>query len=480
MVDRPLVVDLDGTLITTDLLHETASAYLSRHPARAFDLVRWGFRGKQALKSELHSRVPVDPATLPYNQSLLSWLTSEREAGRSLHLASASDERAVSAIAEYLGIFDGWIGSRPGVNLRSQAKAEALVAQFGPAGFDYVGNHAHDLAVWAHSTTAHVVGREDGRLAQRAAGLAEVGRGFPPAGGGLRALVKALRPHQWVKNVLVVLPLFLSGLAGDREAILATILALIAFCLAASGVYVLNDLADVEHDRRHPTKRRRPFAAGQISLLHGWLVWPVLSLAAFGIAWTVSVAFTLVLAGYVALTLAYTFALKRKPVMDVMTLAGLYTARIIAGAAAIGVVPSMWLLAFSGFLFLSLGLVKRVSELTRVRRSASAKGKAAGRGYVASDLELLSSYGVATSVAAAVILTLFVADPATASRYGTPEILWAVVPILLAWLMRVWLLAHRGAMNEDPIVFAIKDRVSLIAGLLMAIAFVAAHFLTIG
>lgn len=474
--DLPLVVDLDGTLIASDVLHELATRFLVARPHGALHLLRWAAAGPTRLKSELVKGTALDVTALPYREDLLVWLREQKAAGRTLVLASATHETVVQAIADRLGIFDEAIGSTEDVNLRSAAKAAALVDRFGERGFEYVGNHKHDVEVWGAAASAHVVTGSDS-LVRLASAQAPIGRRFEPEHSSARAIWKALRPHQWVKNVLVLLPLFTAHLLGDAEAVRHALQAFVSFCLVASSVYILNDLADLDNDRHHPTKRRRPFASGAASLRTGWLLWPALALAGFliavpGMPWQ----FVVVLASYLATTLAYTFWLKRKPVADVVALGALYTVRVIAGVAAIDVPVSSWLLTFSLFFFLSLALIKRVSELTRARSEGTA---AKGRGYVDSDLELVSSYGVSSSIAAAVIFALYVHDPETTRLYDSPEILWGALPILLTWLMRSWLVAHRGRMNEDPIVWAVSDRASLVLGAMIGVVFVVAKVVTL-
>jgi 4-hydroxybenzoate polyprenyltransferase/phosphoserine phosphatase len=469
----PLAVDLDGTLLSSDLLVESASAHLIRQPLALLQMLGWLADGKDRLKGELASRTDLDASVLPYHPEVLAWLREEHAGGRQLVLASASDQELVSAVSDHLGIFDEAWGTSPGVNLKSEAKRDLLVERFGEGGFDYVGNHADDLAVWDAAAEAHVVG--SAALARRAEEVATVGEVFPSARGNQAvALLKAMRPHQWAKNALVAVPLFAAQVIGSPAALMHTLLAVIAFCLAASSVYLLNDIVDVAEDRHHPTKRRRPFASGGLNLLVGWVAWPLLALAAFGLSiaflpWR----FTLVLACYLAITLAYSSWAKRKAVLDVITLGALYTIRIVAGAAAIAAPLTSWLLSFSMLFFLSLALVKRVSELTQLRRREQLLAK--GRGYYADDLELLSSYGVASSIGAVVIFSLYINDPATAALYRTPELLGLAIPILLAWLMRCWLWAHRGDMNEDPIVFAVRDPKSILAGAAFVLVFLAAN-----
>jgi 4-hydroxybenzoate polyprenyltransferase/phosphoserine phosphatase len=478
---RPLVVDLDGTLIATDTLHESATAYLTASPLGAFRMAGWLRRSKAHLKTELAARTELDASVLPYRRDVLEWLEAERSSGRRLVLATASELGYARAVADELGIFDEVVATTDGVNLKGETKRAALVARFGEGGFDYVGDHQDDLPVWRAAAAGHVVGGNRRSLADHVRRVTEVGMVFPRVGGTLRDFVSLLRPYQWIKNALIFVPLLTAQRLGDADDVLHTIIAFVAFCLVASSVYVLNDLADVEHDRHHPSKRDRPFAAGRIGLLAGWVLWPGLTVIGFVLALTLLPAlFAAALAAYLVLTTAYTFRLKRLPVVDVVALGLLYTSRIVAGAAALDVELSMWLLTFSMFFFLSLALIKRVNELTRIRRTMGQLGvRVRGRGYVETDLELLSSYGVASSVAAVVIFSLYVDDPRTSVLYDTPELLWCSVPVLLAWLMRMWLLAHRGTMDEDPIVFSTRDKASLIAGLLVVATFVAAKVVTV-
>jgi len=474
------VVDLDGTLVATDTLHEAATAYLTHSPLNAFRLAGWLRRSKAHLKAELAARTEFDASVLPYRHDVLAWLEAEHRNGRRLVLATASVSGQAQAVADQLGIFDEVIATVDGVNLKGGAKRAVLVERFGERGFDYVGDHGADLTVWDAAATGHVVAARRS-LPERVARVTEVGRVFPAPGGRLRALGSLLRPYQWVKNALVLVPLFTAQRLDDATAVLQMLVALVAFCLVASSVYILNDLADVVHDRHHPRKRLRPFASGRVGLLAGWLLWPALAVVGFALSLALlPPLFSAALAAYLVLTTAYTFRLKKQPVLDVVVLGLLYTSRIVAGAAAIDVELSMWLLTFSMFFFLSLALIKRVNELTRIRRSMGQVGvQVRGRGYVETDLELLSSYGVASSVAAVVIFSLYVDDPKTSVLYATPQLLWCGVPVLLAWLMRMWLLAHRGTMDEDPIIFATRDRACLVAGLLVVAVFVAAKVVTV-
>ena len=471
---KPLVVDLDGTLIRTDLLHETASQFLTSHPLRAFELAGWLARSRSHLKAQLARHASVDIDSLPLHEPLVAWLREQRAAGRSLVLATASHRSLAEQVAQRLGLFDSVIGSDGDLNLKSEAKRDELVKRFGVRGFDYVGNESADLPVWKSAASAIVVS-DSRHLLARVREIGNLSRTFPgDAPSWPMALLRAMRPHQWVKNLLLFVPLMAAHRYDSLGSLLQLLVAFFVFGLTASSVYLLNDLVDVTSDRRHARKRKRPFAAGTLGLLQGWLIWPVLLVAAFAIAWlTLPTLFVGALAVYFCLTVAYSLRLKQTAMVDVLSLAALYTLRIIAGAAAIAVPLSFWLLAFSMFMFLSLACIKRYSEL----KWAHVEGKEEripGRGYFPADFEVVAILGVAAGYNAVMVLALYIQDSHTAELYRRPEIIWLVCPLLLYWISRVWLFAHRGWMNEDPIVFALKDRMSWWIGLLAGAAFVLA------
>ena len=292
--------------------------------------------------------------------------------------------------------------------------------------------------------------------------------------GWVSALLKEMRIYQWVKNCLIFVPLLaahqLTNLLGWAQALIA----FLAFCFCASAVYLLNDLVDISNDRLHPRKRFRPFAAGHLSLLTGWMLWPGLLLLSFILAISfLPSAFTYVLSVYFLITLAYSFVLKRYAILDVLLLAGLYTIRILAGAVAVSVPVSFWLLTFSMFLFLSLAFVKRFSELRTAQEQGYA-GKLAGRGYAPDDLEVVSMMGVAAGYLSILVLAFYIQDSYTAVLYRTPQIIWLACPLLLYWISRTWVITHRGNMTDDPIIFAIKDRTSWIVAACFALIFILA------
>jgi 4-hydroxybenzoate polyprenyltransferase/phosphoserine phosphatase len=465
--NRPLVVDLDGTLIRSDVLIESGLAYLKAAPLRFYRPILWFARGgKPALKAGLARSTDIDVTVLPYDPAVLDWLKKEREAGRSLVLATASHERYAHAIADHLGLFDQVFATEDGgVNLSAQHKRDQLVAAFGAKNFDYAGNSRADIPVWESAARAYVVNPSPG--VREIGNVERVIESRPPV---FKAGVKSLRLHQWLKNLLIFVPLLAAHWFAYPERVIAALLAFLAFGLCASSVYLLNDLLDLEDDRHHPTKHKRPLASGALPLTWGLALCPFLlmgacALAVFCLPWQ----FGVVLAGYYVLTLAYSIALKRQVLIDAVVLAMLYTIRIIAGAAAVGAHLTFWLLAFSMFIFLSLALVKRYAEL----HAMQARGvvKARGRSYVAGDLPLISSLGTASGYLSVLVLALYIQSANTAQLYRHVQIVWLACPLLLYWISRMWLIAHRGQMDDDPIVFAAHDRVSLAVIALCGIVF---------
>jgi 4-hydroxybenzoate polyprenyltransferase/phosphoserine phosphatase len=465
-VETPvLCVDLDGTLIRSDLLLESLVLLLKRNPLLLLRVPFWLLRGKAALKAEIAARVTLDPAALPYNKEFVQWLESERRAGRRLWLCTAANERLATQVAEHLGLFDGVIASDPETNLAGSAKADELVERFGQGNFDYCGNEQRDLTIWDKARGAIVVQGSDG-LEKAAARHATVLRTFPDRGSTLRATIRALRPHQWAKNVLILVPIFAAHRARDLPLVGMGLLALVAFCLCASSVYLLNDLLDLEADRAHPRKSKRPFAAGDLSILAGLALAPALLAIAVVITVFLPPKFQLVITTYYALTLGYSFFLKGRVLIDALALAGLYTLRIIAGAAAVSVPLSFWLLLFSVFLFLSLAFVKRFAELDGLRRQQ--RLRAAGRGYHVEDLPMLQSLGSAAGYLSVLVLALYINSPEIQALYARPKAIWFLCVLMLYWVSRVWMQASRGLMHDDPVVFALKDRVSVGVGVLAA------------
>lgn len=469
----PLCVDLDGTLVRTDTLIESLCE-LAPTPA-VFALAPALLRGKAALKQELAARVQVDPRLLPYNEPLLAWLRQQKAAGRLLVLATATNRSVAEAIARHLGLFDEVIASDDRRNLKGPAKAQALVERFGERGFAYAGNDAADLPVWRRAASAIVVNAPRPVVAQVQDALpVELIIDDRPA--LLPELVRAMRPHQWVKNILVFVPILTAHALGEMSAWIGGLLMFAAFCCTASAIYLINDLLDLKADRAHPRKRLRPFARGAVPLPAGIAGAAVLLLIGLGLAALGHVAW--VACAYAAMSIGYSVILKQLPLVDVFMLAALYTIRLYGGGEATGHHLSLWLLGFSSFLFLSLALLKRVEEFMSVANAGGSK--AARRGYTAADVPILQLFGVASAFASAIVLALFVQAEATAQVYRSPSLLWLVVPLMLFWQCRMWLSGARGYMHHDPIVYAARDRVSWTIGGAVAVVLIAAKSLPLG
>lgn len=485
---RPLFVDLDGSLIATDLLHEGAVRALRRTPALFWHFPKWLKRGLTVFKQRLALQEPVAAAGLPYRQEVLDLLRSEHAAGRPIILATASHELWAEAVAEHLGCFHDVIATDAHQNRKSESKLAAMRAwceQHGFRHFDYIGDSSADRVVWQSSQTAYLVGQGSRyREALTQQGVkCEV---LAPPGGTLRAVLKAIRPHQWAKNILIFAPILLAHVFTDLGRILAAGAAFVSFSLCASAVYVLNDLLDIDNDRQHPTKRRRPLAAGLISIPQALLLIATLTGAAFGLAAVcLPMAFTVALGVYAAVTTAYSVVLKRLPLVDVFCLAGLYTSRLIAGGLATETPVSEWLMSLSVFLFTSLAFAKRYSELTRLARDSGLKAAegapldgnseeqaAAGRGYLVSDLSIIESLGPTCGYLGVLVLALYINSEAVTQIYRVNWPLWLMCPLLMYWITRVWFLAKRCLLNEDPVVFALKDNVSRVIGILVGTLFV--------
>jgi 4-hydroxybenzoate polyprenyltransferase len=456
-------VDLDGTLIRSDMLWESLVRLLRINPLRLALVPFWWMRGRAHLKQQIARRVAVDVATLPYNEPFLAYLRQAKKEGRPLILATASDRAMANQVARHIGLFDEVLASDGQTNLRASAKRIALTEKFGERGFDYAGNSSVDLAVWEGTREAVVVNASNG-LARRAAQQTKVGPVFPAAGSMWQSLFKSLRPHQWIKNLIVLVPLITSHQLGNASLLSSAIWTFLALCLCASGVYVLNDLLDLEADRHHPTKRARPLATGDLPLPVGLALFPVLLIASGVIASQLSGALTGILALYIITTSLYSWQLKRVPLLDVFVLAGLYTLRLIAGHVVTGVAYSAWLLVFSMFIFLSLALLKRFRELQALRQQHQMDTK--GRGYVADDLELVATVGLVNGYLAVLVLALYVNSQQVIELYRHPLLLLFICPLMLYWVSRIWLIAHRGQMHGDPVLFALKDWPSYVVGVL--------------
>ncbi len=455
----PICVDLDGTFVRTDTLWETIFQLLKINPSAFFKLlVAYVRHGRAGFKSAAADQLVVDPATLPYHQDVVNFIKKAKSEGHPILLVTGANQRIALAIANYhSGLFDDVIGSKPGSNNTGHDKADELVRRFGEKKFDYVGNSHADLKVWSRSAAAHVVGSR--KLSKQAALYCPVSNQFPAATvSRSKSFRKALRPHQWVKNVIVFLPAVASNRLFDRDLIAHCILAFIAFSLCASGLYVMNDLLDLPADRRHKSKSNRPFAAGNLPLAWGAAMCPALLLSSLLVCLFLPTRFILVLATYIALTTSYSLHFKSRVLVDVFFLASLYTIRLVGGHEATQLPYSHWLTGFSIFFFLNLALVKRGSELVLLRNAG--KLKTAGRGYLTSDVSTICNLGMVSGGLSVLYLAMYISSPEVLKIYQKPDLLLGLCPLLFYWIGRLWLIVDRGWMHHDPVVFALRDRVS--------------------
>ncbi len=471
MNERTIFVDLDGTLIYSDLLLESFLGLVSKNFFYIFMVPFWLSRGRAFLKDQIASRVELNVALLPYNTSLIEYLEKLQKNGSRLVLISASNQKYVNQIAQHLGIFENSIGSSQSCNLKGSNKLKKIRELCGEEEFSYAGNESADLKIWSDAASAIIV--NGGRnLKKEALNLTTVEAEFDQVENRFLVFIKAIRVHQWVKNGLLFVPLVLSHQIFKIELVAITLTGFVAFGLCASSVYLLNDLLDLENDRQHPTKCKRPFAKGILPLSYGLIGSPALLLLAYLLAWQTNSYFLAVMSLYYISTVLYSFKLKSLIIIDVLVLAGLFTIRIIAGAALSLLQPTFWLLAFSMFLFFSLAIVKRVTELGKLSRESSSEAK--GRGYVAGDFPILSAMGSVSGIISVLVFSLYINDEQTREMYAIPEILWLICPLLLYLISRIWLIAHRGKLDDDPIVFVIKDRnsqiVAMICGILLWLA----------
>lgn len=467
--DVPLCVDLDGTLVRTDMLHETMLLLANRSPWRLAAMPVWLLEGKSAFKHRVAERVTVDASALPYRAEVLQLIETARAEGRRVVLTTASSTPVAQAVADHLGLFDEVLCSTAGCNLSSSAKAALLSERFGDKGFDYIGNDTVDLPVFARARRAILVSSKPGL--RRATGrIAEASFLDDPA-AGLKVWRKALRVHQWLKNLLVFVPLVAAHQSTDPQLVLQAVLAFLSFSFCASSVYVLNDLLDLPSDRQHRTKKNRPFAAGTLSVRAGIMAIPLLLALSAGLALILPHRFLLVLLCYFLMTVAYSFLLKRQVIVDVMLLAALYSMRVIAGSAATDIKPSFWLLALSMFAFLQLALVKRYSELHAAAQSSK---PLAGRGYVPADLPVVLALGSSSGMVSVLILAMYTQAEIVPEMYSSPEWLWMAPLLMLYWTSRLWMKTVRGEVDEDPLLFAARDWQSLIVVMFMGAAFLLA------
>lgn len=469
MAELPLCVDLDGTLIKTDTLHELIVQAFKQQPWLLFAMLWWLLQGRNILKRELAARCRLNVAALPYNNDYLEFLRAEHARGRLLYLVTGADQQLAQKIADHLGWFTGCWGSNSERNLTGSAKAALLVEQFGERGFDYAGNDHVDLKVWKHAAGAHLVNARASVLRQAERQVNVRMRSDPRPAVTLPVLLKTIRLHQWAKNMLVFVPLFAAHHMFDWSLLWLTSLGFLAFGCIASLSYIINDLGDLEADRQHHSKHARPLASGAIGIPAALLLALLLLVAAGALCTMLPKGFVASLALYFLVTNLYTWHLKAIPVLDVLILAGLYSMRILAGSFTADGALSFWLLAFSGFIFFSLAVVKRVAELLVVAGKSRRKVQRV-RGYLTTDIPVMMSFGTVSAMMAVLVLALYINSPQVMDLYQQPYYLWLVCPVVALWLGRVWLITWRGKMHDDPVVFALKDKVSwLLLGMALAL-----------
>lgn len=464
----PLVVDLDGSLIRTDLLVESLLSFVRKNPLKFLSPLLWLIDGKANLKRRLAEATSIDATTLPYNDEILELIKQERNAERTVVLATASHEILANKVANHLGLFDTVLATSGETNLSAKRKRDVLVERYGVRGFDYVGNSYDDLPVWKACGEAVLVNPSSRLETLCIAETKKVVRTIAPT---MRAWLKAMRLHQWAKNLLLFVPLVASHRLLEAELWIDGLLAFFVFGMCASATYLMNDLLDLADDRLNRSKKFRSIPDGRVPIVKAVIIVPVLMLLAFlASAVFLPFGFLMALAAYCLLTVAYSMTLKRRMMVDVITLSLLFTIRVIAGVYALDLELTFWILAFSMFMFLSLALVKRYSELLDAHNQGSL-GKTPGRGYYPSDLPMIASLGASAGVMSVLVLAMYTQQESIFALYSKPEIIWLTCPMLLFWIGRVWMLTHRGEMNEDPVYFAVTDRISILTGLFFVATF---------
>lgn len=468
-----IAVDLDGTLVHTDTLHESALQLLRDNAIYLLYLPFWLLPGKAFFKRKLADSVELNPATLPYNVQLIDWLKEQKKLGHRLVLCTATNTRVAQRIADHLQLFNEVIASDGENNLAGARKKAALDETYGEGQYIYAGNSSDDIHVWNGASKGIVVNASS-RVLSKAKRITEIHGHFPRLPITLSAWRRVFRFHQWLKNLLLFVPLLAAHRLTETDSLTQLIVAFISFSLCASAVYITNDLLDLESDRQHPRKKYRPFASGLVPISYGVILAPACGMVSLALAVYVGEYFLAWIFTYFALTFSYSAMLKKLILIDCLTLAALYTIRIVAGAAAVSVPLSFWLLAFSTFIFLSLAFVKRYAELQVY--TLEHKDKVHGRGYYVTDASLIQTLGITAGYAAVLVLALYLQGETVTTLYHTPEFIWGSVPLMLFWISWIWLMAHRGLMNDDPLVFAVKDKASWAVVIGISISFVAATF----
>jgi len=473
--NNTLVVDLDGTLTRTDTLIESILLLIKKSPLIVFYLPLWLIRGRLFFKNKIAERISLNVETLPYNENLIAFLKDQKLAGRKLVLATAAHESIATKVSNYLGLFDDVISSDETTNVKGETKLSEIRNKYGDK-FSYAGDSSIDLPIWKSAQSAILV-NVNKKVRDSILPSVQIEKEFSNSFNLFRTWIKALRVHQWIKNLLIFVPLLTAFNFTDTEKIVTSTLGFLSFSLVASGTYIFNDLWDLTADRLHPKKRKRPFASAKIPIPVGTLVALFIISSGLLLSFLVSKGFCLILLFYLALTKTYSIRLKKYVLVDVIMLAFLYTLRIIAGSIAINVTTSAWLLAFSIFIFMSLALIKRCSELVVLKQNSIETTQ--GRDYSVNDLVILWPLGIGAGFSSIIFFSLFISTPETLHKYQTPELLWLVSAGLIYWLSKMWIKTARGEMHDDPIIFAITNRESLFTIIVMVIIVIIAHFYSI-
>ncbi len=465
----PLVVDLDGTLVSTDVLIESCFIFAKKKPLQLYRLPLWLARGRAGLKQRLAREAMPDVHTLPYRREFLAYLRAEKQHSRKLVLATAADEAVAHQVAEELGLFDAVFASDGITNLSGERKRDRLIKEFGIKGFDYAGNSFRDRSVWKAARKAILVSRA-ARLRSATGKVFEVDRVFESEATGWRIYVNALRPHHWFKNVLVFLPLIAAHQFYNVAMFAQALLAFAAFSLCASSVYLVNDLVDLQEDRLHHQKRHRMIASGQLPVTHAVILAPILVFGAVALSLSQPPLFLLIIGAYCLLMLAYCLKLRNLAIWDALALAAGYSLRVIAGSVAVDTNVSSWLLSSVFLLFFGLALLKRYAELIADRLHEGTKGRV--RGYAIEDGGRVALYGCLSSYLALLVLAFYLG--AETHLYERDELIWCFYGLLVFWVTRIWVMAGRGEIRGDPVSFVLSDQASRILGILIAATVLAA------
>jgi len=461
----PIVVDLDKTLIETDMLYESIVEYIRNNPIRIFSILSWITEGKGAFKRKLAEKVQPEIETIPINLPFVKFLKQKKQKGHPIYLATATDEILARKVANrFNGLFDDVMGSNGTINLKGPNKAVFLKKRF-PDGFIYAGDSKADLKVWKDASGIITVNMSNKTLAKARCINEPIAIFEPKYLTFIKPFLRVLRLHQWSKNALLFVPLILGFSYLNTSDVLNAITGFILISIAASATYIINDLTDLSADRKHPNKYRRPFASGELSLLCGLISAPILITLCLILAFFLSPVFFLILFSYTCLTLSYSFYLKTIILLDTFIIGILFTLRVLMGFALTELPFSGWLVSFSTFFFLALALAKRHAEIVRFAKKK--KGPIPGRGYLSSDSPVTLSLGIASSLASIVILMLYMTQEVfVQAPYDNPDLLWACPILIFLWIQRIWLYSHRGELNDDPVIFAFKDKISLLLGIL--------------